>query len=326
MTLEEKQNIYYEKAMATCKKYGYTLITKKEEMINQNIPVTYICPIHGERTIKLYRLLVGCECYKCSRFSSASKQHSATLTKRQESIYTRCLEECNKNGYKLITQKEEIKNNTTRMVYKCPKHGMKDMRANNMMNGKCCPACNIEQHSINYRLDIDEVERRICECGGILLNKEDYINSVTENLIILCPECKTPFTTSLVKYTQHGGQVCENCFNTESMGEKKIRYYLERNEIKFIQQKWFKDCRDINPLPFDFYLPDINTIIEFDGRQHFSETNFFSYSYEKTKKHDEIKNNYCNINNIDIIRIPYWKINNIDIILDKALNLHEDIA
>ena len=111
-----------------------------------------------------------------------------------------------------------------------------------------------------------------------------------------------------------------------SVGEKRIRRYLEDNNIYFVSQKWFSDCRDINTLPFDFYLPDENTIIEFDGRQHFGETNYFTYSFEATKKHDEIKNNYCKVNGIYLIRIPYWNIDKIEEILDKELILHEDIV
>lgn len=33
----------------------------------------------------------------------------------------------------------------------------------------------------------------------------------------------------------------------------------------FIIQHKFKNCRDIRPLPFDFYLPKLNTCIEYDG-------------------------------------------------------------
>ena len=116
------------------------------------------------------------------------------------------------------------------------------------------------------------------------------------------------------------------CKNTESIGESKIKHYLNNKKINFIFQKWFDDCRDRNPLPFDFYLIDLNTIIEFDGRQHFEETEHFTYPLELVQKHDKIKNEYCYKNCINLIRIPYWNINKINQILDKELILHEDIV
>jgi len=64
------------------------------------------------------------------------------------------------------------------------------------------------------------------------------------------------------------------------------------------------------PLPFDFYLPEVNTCIEYDGEQHykpyrFSQDEKYIKKLEKTKQHDLIKNLYCKENGIRLIRIPY---------------------
>lgn len=91
------------------------------------------------------------------------------------------------------------------------------------------------------------------------------------------------------------------------------------NEIDFEQEKRFYDCRDVKPLPFDFYLPQYNLIIEFDGQQHFREV--YNRDFETTKKHDEIKNKYCEDNDIDLLRIPYWDGNDIEKIISTKLNL-----
>ena len=141
-----------------------------------------------------------------------------------------------------------------------------------------------------------------------------------------CFECGNPFKTSLRNFTQHGGQVCKNCCNVESLGEKRIRIYLENNSILFEKQKWFPDCRDRNPLPFDFYLQEYNLLIEYDGRQHFEETDYFTYPLKTIQYHDQIKNNYCLINCIRLIRIPYWNYNKIEEILKQELILHKDIV
>ena len=55
-----------------------------------------------------------------------------------------------------------------------------------------------------------------------------------------------------------------------SWGESRINSYLLRKNIEFVWQKRFKDCRDKNTLPFDFYLPKYNLIVESDGEQHYN--------------------------------------------------------
>jgi very-short-patch-repair endonuclease len=99
----------------------------------------------------------------------------------------------------------------------------------------------------------------------------------------------------------------------------RIREFLEINKISFVQEKRFEDCKDKRILPFDFYLPSYNLCIEFDGQHHFQENHF--KNYKSTKKHDEIKNQYCKDNDIDLLRIPYWEGNKIEDIIAKQLNL-----
>lgn len=263
-----------------------------------------------------------CSCNDCK----VIKKNDVTLSERQTMLYNKISRKCQENGYLLLTNKEEIKNNTTYIKYICPIHGEHEMMVNNLINGKKCPECAIDNAAEKYKLSVEEVKSRISSLGGIVLNADEYKNSNEKNLQILCSECGNPFTTSLSCFERYGGQVCPDCSGSESVGEKKIRHYLENHKIIFKQYEWFPDCRDINPLPFDFYLPKYNIIIEFDGRQHFGDTGYFTYSFEQTKRHDEIKNNYCKANGFYLIRIPYWNIDKIDEILDKELILHEDIV
>lgn len=97
---------------------------------------------------------------------------------------------------------------------------------------------------------------------------------------------------------------------TESYGIKKIKDILTQNNINFITEKTFPTCKfpDTNAnARFDFYLPDYNILIEFDGIQHFrkGDENFFSDSLEKRQEHDKFKTQWCKNNNIILRRIPY---------------------
>lgn len=96
-------------------------------------------------------------------------------------------------------------------------------------------------------------------------------------------------------------------FCRESLGEREIAKFLTESNIEYIRQKKFKDCVNKSSLIFDFFLPNKNMCIEYDGIQHFIPIKYFGGEdkLKMTKKNDNIKNNYCNINNIKILRIKY---------------------
>lgn len=82
---------------------------------------------------------------------------------------------------------------------------------------------------------------------------------------------------------------------------------LDKNNIKYIREYKFIDCKNIKPLPFDFFLFEYNTCIEYDGEQHFKINKYFGgeKGLLKRQKNDNIKNEYCINNNIRLIRIKY---------------------
>lgn len=99
-----------------------------------------------------------------------------------------------------------------------------------------------------------------------------------------------------------------------SKGERKIKEILTELKINFIQEKRFSDCVfESNKMArFDFYLPNENIIIEYDGRQHFIQGDGYFDNEDKiktTQRHDEIKNRYCKEHQIKLIRIPYTDYN-----------------
>lgn len=110
---------------------------------------------------------------------------------------------------------------------------------------------------------------------------------------------------------------CPVC--SESKGEKIIRQYLENNNIAFVQEYRFDDCKHKRSLPFDFYIPKYNLCIEFDGEQHYKAYDYFGGEnvFKDTKIRDEIKNKYCKENEINLLRIPYWELDNVEDILNK---------
>ena len=107
-----------------------------------------------------------------------------------------------------------------------------------------------------------------------------------------------------------------SCGCTSSFGEEKIAKLLTENNINFIKEKTYEDlisCNSNNRLRFDFFVSN-KYLIEFDGIQHFSYAGTAwnnEENFEKTRKHDLMKNKYCFDNNIPLIRMPYAHLENL---------------
>lgn len=255
-------------------------------------------------------------CSKCAGL----KASDVSRTKRAKKNFDIIKHICDNNGYRLITDESDYTDVKMNIQYECPKHGVQTTILDNMRAGHRCFFCSYTGRADSIKLDVDYVEGVISSINNNKwLNKSEYTNCLDRNLLIRC-ECGNTYTTSFYNFSRYGINRCHVCSLKESSGEYRIRKYLEKNGLKFEQEKRFRDCRDSKPLPFDFYLPDKMACIEFDGQQHFV-NKFGDKSFEMTKRHDEIKNKYCSDNNIILIRIPYFDGNRIEQILDEKLCL-----
>lgn len=118
-----------------------------------------------------------------------------------------------------------------------------------------------------------------------------------------------------------------SCGCLKSRGERKISEILTELDIPYSYQHKFPDCKSPFsnlPLYFDFYLPDYDCCIEYDGEQHFHPIDHFggAEQFEKTKLRDKVKTDYCDNRQIKLIRIPYLDYN----ILDKKYLLSRLIS
>lgn len=131
------------------------------------------------------------------------------------------------------------------------------------------------------------------------------------------------------------GEVC-SCGCIVSVGEANIQQFLQEKNIQFEKEKTFEDLISDKggKYRYDFYLPEYNRLIEFDGKQHYSFEKSSSWNtvekFEKTQQSDKIKNEYALSHNIPLVRIPYWERDNITletIMEDKYLitNIEDDI-
>jgi hypothetical protein len=147
-------------------------------------------------------------------------------------------------------------------------------------------------------------------------SKVNYVNNQTKVIIT----CSIHGDFEQVSSSHLSGAGCPHCM--ESKGERKISKFLDQKNIEYVRQKKFDDCIGLRyKLPFDFYLPKYRVAIEFDGKQHYEPMEYFGglESYNRLKVNDKIKNDYCEDNFIELIRIRYDQIDRIYDILNECL-------
>lgn len=114
---------------------------------------------------------------------------------------------------------------------------------------------------------------------------------------------------------QNGNTKSCGCLE-RSNGEQEIKNLLDKNNICYREQYRFFDCRDKNPLPFDFAILDnqekVIRLIEFDGEQHFQERQGWT-DLQDIQRKDNIKTQYCKDNNILLVRLSYHQRGNLSL-------------
>jgi very-short-patch-repair endonuclease len=170
---------------------------------------------------------------------------------------------------------------------------------NNFIHGSRCPFCMAKTFKKKTTEEIKEEIKLRYKDNFILMS--DYKNNKTK-IKIKCTRCNKIIEVMPTDFFKKNGYKC--MCERESKPEKYIEKILVENNINFIKEYKFNDCKDKKPLPFDFYLEDYNILIEYDGEQHFNPI-YGSEKLNKTKLHDNIKSKYCLNNNIELIRINY---------------------
>lgn len=161
------------------------------------------------------------------------------------------------------------------------------------LTGKKFGKLTVIKRNLSYATENNIVSKHtywdcVCDCGG--------------KITVLGASLMQGLTTS--------------CGYIFSLGEERVRSILIDNNINFEVQKTFPDLRvnDTWFYRYDFYLPDYNRLIEFDGEQHYFYSNKgwnTEEHFKKTQYSDQIKNEYALSNHIDLVRIPYWERGNI---------------
>lgn len=85
---------------------------------------------------------------------------------------------------------------------------------------------------------------------------------------------------------------------TPSGMEAKIAILLQDRNVKYFQEVIFEGC--VNPLTgialrYDFYLPELNILVEYDGRLY--------HVTDEVRARDKVKDKFARQNKINIVRL-----------------------
>lgn len=275
-------------------KYDYSEVIYKNNLTKVKIK----CQKHGDFHMRPGDHLDGSGCRLCGIDKKRNFQEYIIKSKKIHN---------NKYDY----SKANYKSNNSKITIICPLHGDFKQTPKLHLKGSGCPSCDS-----NLNLDTKSF---INKSKIIHKNKYDYtdVNYIKNNIKvkIKCPKHGIFEQKPMLHLAGQGCPICKS-----SKGEKKISNFLEKNNINYISQFSFDNCKYILSLPFDFYLTDLNICIEYDGIQHFKEVEYWGGKDGLTlrKLRDDIKTTFCKNNCIKLIRIAYYE-NNIDEKLTKEL-------
>ena len=251
--------------------------------------IIIICSKHGEVAIIAGDFLRSGKCPKCGN----------NVPTTQEFI-ERCQKFYPEYDYSKVTYTARNKPVTVR----CKKHDHTwSPLAGNLEVGRAmCPLCKSELYKQKFTMSQEEY---IDRCNSVHNNKYDYYKTIytgTDNKVIITCPVHGDFTQIASNHARGNG--CPKC--KRSKGEEEVVSLLNKLEIKYIEQyRIYPD--DKHKIIVDFYLPEHNTFIEYNGIQHYIPIEYFGgeLQFIRQTERDNILRNYCKENNIKLIEIKY---------------------
>lgn len=167
------------------------------------------------------------------------------------------------------------------------------------LRGRRCPFC-----FVNHKKTDEELRKEVYDLvGNEYVFLEPYVNSQTK-IKVKHNKCGNIYEVKPNDFFQ--GERCPYCTSTPK-GELIILKILDNLGINYEYQKTFNDLKDKSFLSYDFYIPDQNILIEYQGLQHYQPIDYFGGDDRFTvqQKHDQIKLDYAKEHGYNLIAVPY---------------------
>ena len=199
-----------------------------------------------------------------------------------------------------------------------------------IFTGCGCPKC-----ANNIKLTNEIIDEKLM--GRNIKRIDDYITTnINISFQCLTENCNYIWETSPSNIINNESG-CPLC-NTPGKNEKSIYGLLKINNIEFNHNyKIKKICaNEINNFNVDFYIPNKNIIIEYNGKQHYQPVNFGGISddcandnFIKQQSRDKYVRQFCINNNIKLIEIDGRVYKNLKLeqyIIDDIFPLIKEVA
>lgn len=289
-------------AKAIFKEHQKTLLADEIENVLTQMPFT--CDLHksyGIQYATLSSVSRGCGCKLCK--NEKVRKNQPKLKYDQKSVV-----ELFKKSHLVVCGK--YKSMKTPISFYCEKHkdmGIQTITLNNFLyQHSSCKYCARENISRLKSTPENEI-RHLLDSMNL-----EYIDSRVDKKMTVSFVCKAHRAygvqcNSLDKIKR--GQGCRLC--SASTGETMVSSILKEKNIEYEFQKKFDGLvgEGRGQLSYDFYLPKYNTLIEYQGQQHYMIVDAFHATDKTLKKqihHDDLKREYAKENNISLIEVPYW--------------------
>lgn len=250
------------------------------------------------------------QCRKSCKCRSCARKDGWVNIRREKTFQDDCKKIAKEHGLKVLS--ENIKSVKQKLLCENFNGYRGYISIENIRLNKDFSVFSIKFNKDNFLYNLN----KLLENNGSktkVLHFESKTPSCSTLLYCKC-ECGNDFIAQLGNLTTQNQWRCSVCStaksNLEYMAEKELERYCE-----FLEQYRFDDCRNPEsnyPLPFDFYIPSKNMVIEVDGEQHNRASKFGNETDEQAKKNfkhrkklDEIKTKYCLTHNIKLVRISY---------------------
>lgn len=294
-------------------KYIYDLVNTDKVSDKINI----ICPKHGKFEQLAFKHINGSGCPKCAIEETAKK-----LSLTQDEFIKRA-KEIHNNFY--TYDKTVFVTTKIKVIVTCPKHGDFEILPSNHLRGGGCPHCAHERNGEMCRNTQEDFIKRAKEIHGNRYGYEKTIYKTLETPVIITCKEHGDFIQTPISHLHGNG--CPHCHR--SKGETKVANFLQIHNVKFEIQKKVENLNLFGGRKYfllDFYLPDYNTIIEYNGEHHYKPIEWFGgkRNYKLQQLRDESLRQYCKEHKIKLIEIPYTEYNNIEDILTKELKIYKN--
>jgi hypothetical protein len=204
---------------------------------------------------------------------------------------------------------EPYVNYDTKIKCRCKIHNIIYYKSpGNILSNKGCKKCWADKNRLYIFKSDEEFKNEMYKINPKIEIISKY-NDYNDEINCRCGVCKNEWVTTPQKLLFDKSH-CPKCKMYK--GEFKIGNLLDNWGYEYITQYRISDCKDILPLPFDFYIPKFNILIEYDGILHFKpqrlskmSKNSAQKAYEIIVKHDYIKDIFCKNNNLPLTRISY---------------------